>query len=280
MTSYTAPITCGSVSDDYTHKFKKHFGDRPTSFALSPHSLSSSSSNHACSSSPSLVQPFASSSSLSCHHPSSTPSVEESFASSSRCQAGVDEETHTTLANLGWRIRSRVNQGYSRTTTSLDVGGFVSESDVLRNVTNTRRGWSRVSTAPSGRTLDDLRMAVEAETTAVDPTVTLEGMGKRRLSESDHEDHTAPTTEAEEGGRRIAGLPKLSFSSTSSGSSVFSTSPSFSANANLGLAQTGRSKSFVRTPSQRLPPQAMDVDMHTDADGPYDFSTHFNRTDF
>ncbi|SNX86684.1 uncharacterized protein MEPE_05393 [Melanopsichium pennsylvanicum] len=174
------PITAGNAAADYTHKFKKHFGDRPTAFALSEQTSRASSSS-------SLVSSPSSSSPTNTPHSISFAAQDThtldpfggSFSNTTQCSAAqncfttiqsltaeeaanpgsVDSETHNTLANLGWRIRSRINKGYSRSTTSHDPFGgsnhqngnnaFRSERDILANVTNTRRGWSRIQTAPT-----------------------------------------------------------------------------------------------------------------------------------
>lgn len=272
--SINTPITAAGSSADYTSAFKKHFGDRPVAFALSESRPSTSSSSHPSHGGP--TDPFAASSSTS-------------FASRSVTrEEGVDETTRTQLANLGWRIRATVNQGYSRTaTTSPGSGsgsglGFVSERDVLRNVSNSRRGWSRVSTAPSAATFDGMRCIHGPDNDMSTPPAPAAALQKRarRLSDSDHEEHPMQDAEEEEEAaeRCIKGLPKLSFSSsTSSASSMLSTSPYTAEPAIPGLLPAGRSKSFVRTHSTHIPPSGIDVDMHEEA---YDFSTHFGRTDF
>lgn len=266
--SFNTPITAAGSSADYTSAFKKHFGDRPVAFALSESRASSSSSSSHSHGGP--ADPFAASSSTS-------------FASRSVAREEVvDDATRTQLANLGWRIRATVNQGYTRTSTCNTGSGFVSERDVLRNVTNSRREWSRVATAPTtAPSFDELRCTAGADDAMAPPAVQKR---TRRLSDSDHEEGH-PMQDGEEEGereRRIKGLPKLSFSSsTSSASSMLSTSPYAAEPTTLGLPYAGRSKSFVRTHSTHIPPPkdapGMDVDMHEQA---YDFSTHFGRTDF
>lgn len=335
MSFSSTPITAAGSAADYTHQFKKHFGDRPTAFAHSarsgPHS-SASSSTHP-----------------SYHHPSLDPSAASSTSSTSTTSttstatcnsqphstliksdevrgALVDSETQNALANLGWRIRSRVNQGYSRASTSVDAlhrgDGFVSERDVLRNVTNSRRGWSRVSTAPwLASNFDELRCGQTCQQSddemgsIVDGSKTIDVVDKRtrRLSESDEEEEQVRKPQVPPSERRIAGLPKLSFcssvsSSSSHDGSFFSHSASRPNLLSLPATQTS-ARAFARSPSSshspfNIPPSSEttlvplphNYNMHTDvamdmvdesiakdhdADAmAYDFSSHFNSTDF
>ncbi|KAF6767035.1 hypothetical protein PSEUBRA_002054 [Kalmanozyma brasiliensis GHG001] len=278
--AYNTPITAAGSSSNYTSAYKKHFGDRPVAFALSesrPSSSSSSTSHHSVSG----VDGFA-----SCSHsqvsgldPFAAASSTSFACRSTEKQVGreevVDEGTRTQLANLGWRIRATVNQGYSRTSTCHTGSGFVSERDVLRNVTNSRRGWSRVATAPTtAPTFDGMRCPPAADQAVLEGAVQKRS---RRLSESDQEEEHPMH---EDGERRIKGLPKLSFSSsTSSATSMLSTSPFAPEPTTLGLP-AGRSKSFVRTHSERLPPLKQDTVMDEEMGDAYDFSSHFGRTDF
>lgn len=347
------PITASGSSAEYTHTFKKHFGDRPVAFALSTRSYSPSSNTQhmgigdgAASSCSNAAAAAAS----TCHTATERPNV--------------DDETHNTLANLGWRIRSRVNQGYSRTSTSFDpfnskgragaagasTGGFVSEQDVLQSVGNTRRAWSRVSTAPSvhsnfdglrghpNRCFDDDRdLHSRAGSIGAAPMGT--SKRSRRASESRSEDDDAElpaesTTATQETRRRIANLPKLSFSSSASSvsshdDSIFDHSmhPSSRLSLSPGAGKAAAAaRSLARAPSSFHPPfgtlpppqsgfhpinvhvastagsasipdeTAMDMDMddgdndailvhgkpieNRDGVAAYDFSSHFNRTDF
>lgn len=233
----TTPITSGSASD-YTRTFKKHFGNRPTAFALSPHSHSHS--------------PSTSSSSFS--------SQTLTSISAGEGRGGVDIDTQNALANLGWKIRSNVNQGYSRSTTTLshnlcngEVGsvGFRTEREVLSEVKNGRRGWSRVRTAPTmGFTFDDLRGEDVVMDHTPAPAVEDETKGKRRRNSESESDETQ-TMQQElqreeevevEGERRIKGLPQLSFSSSISSSSSHSSHFHSLAPPELGM-KTSLSKS-------------------------------------
>ncbi|GAC97732.1 hypothetical protein PHSY_005319 [Pseudozyma hubeiensis SY62] len=289
--THSTPITASGSACSYTHQFKKHFGDRPVAFALSERSPSPSSR--------ATRDPFAASSS------STTSSIASSSTLATPAQAVVDAETHNTLANLGWRIRSRINQGYTRTSTSLDDptnakfgsgngGGFVSERDVLISVGNTRRGWSRVSTAPNvASNFDGLRVDTQPQQT-IEPRMEATKRS-RRLSEGEEEDIVEETMDAYTvEARRIAGLPKLSFSSSTS--SISSQSSFFPPSPN----HLAPSRSFVRSHSSKISPftsataerfadgrAEMDMDMDSDAlvtakrlDVGYDFSSHFDSTDF
>ncbi|KAJ9475556.1 hypothetical protein PHBOTO_005641 [Pseudozyma hubeiensis] len=291
--SHSTPITASGSACSYTHQFKKHFGDRPVAFALSERSPSPSSR--------ATVDPFAASSS------STTSSIASSSTLPTATSVAVDAETHNTLANLGWRIRSRINQGYTRTNTSLEdstakisgqnSAGFVSERDVLVSVGNTRRGWSRVSTAPNvASNFDGLRVDTQPQQT-LEPR--MEAIKRsRRLSEGEEEivEETMDASPAE--GRRIARLPKLSFSSStssiSSQSSFFPPSPSSSNHLGLPGRNFTRSHSSKISPFTEATPERfddgargeMDMDMDSDAlvtkrlDVGYDFSSHFDSTDF
>ncbi|SPO30128.1 uncharacterized protein UTRI_05967 [Ustilago trichophora] len=262
--SSSHPITAGGAAAEYTHKFKKHFGDRPTSFALSGHSATSRTSSSSSSSIPAslVMDPFAASASTSTPSfprppssssgsapstPSTSSTIQQTFAPASATTVGpsnLDNDKHNTLANLGYRIRARVNQGYLRTSSSSTVpfgeagaggGGFRSERDVLANVTNTRRGWSRVSTAPSVcTTFDGLRGGTEAMDTDMDTTSKVvppaEVAFKRgRSVDSDLEEEQEESPQSTQNTildptRRIAGMPKLSFTSSTSSSCSFSSS--------------------------------------------------------
>ncbi|TKY88148.1 hypothetical protein EX895_002858 [Sporisorium graminicola] len=291
--TFQPPITAGGSSVEYTQKFKKHFGDRPTAFALSESRPSSSSSSSSASASSHL---FGSREEHAMSHPAASSSSSSSFVG----QGEVDGETHAQLANLGWRIRSRINQGYLRTSTSHPAcapqEGFLSERDILRNVTNTRRGWSRVSTAPTiASTFDELRTGTPRVPTPCDAApaaASRELTGKRRLSESDSEDTVDMTDYGAQ--RRIAGLPQLSFSSsvssTSSHEPGFPTSPHRLHHPPLHPRTFSRSHSSAHSSSH---PSSMDMDTEMPDEVPttaalgkapgreaYDFSSHFNRTDF
>ncbi|CDU22515.1 uncharacterized protein SPSC_01145 [Sporisorium scitamineum] len=275
----SAPITAGGISAEYTQKFKKHFGDRPVAFALS-----SSSS-----------------------YPTHNSFAASSSSSATEGRAGVDTETHNQLANLGWRIRSRVNQGYTRTSTCVDPfggEGFVSERDILRNVTNTRRGWSRVATAPTiASTFDELRTgtlgSVADDNEMIgnsQPAIDAGVKRSRRLSESGQEE-PQDTLPGQGGQRRLAGLPKLSFSSsissTSSQDACFPTFPTHLQTFSRRFARHSSSHSLFNPPPIQSDVVEMDTDMADDvmrkveraeagaeAGEGYDFSSHFNRTDF
>ena len=267
-------MTTGGGAADYKHAYKKHFGDRPTAFALSPHASSSSA---ACTG-------FAA---------SNTDVVAS--------RGSVDTHTHNALQNLGWRIRSTVNQGYARSATSLDPfatshhaqetakvgdgGGFRSEREILANVANTRRGWSRVQTAPTTcMDFGALRAASTREVvTRTEADTGAAALAKRSRRYSSSSSSSSTSNEEEEKrftttttttttatlqdlaaatlarDRRIAKLPtpKLSFSSstsstTSSSSSIFS-APLLSA-ATGADAHGGATRKFTRTPSSTLSP--------------------------
>lgn len=222
------PITAGGSGTHYERTFKKHFGDRPTAFALSDHPRASTS-----------AQPL-------------QGDTLAASTSTSGAKARVDDETHSKLQNLGYRIRARVNQGYNRTTTSLDPFGS-SERQILSNVTNTRRAWSRVQSAPASKDFDTLRLHSDTDTLGVTQGA------KRSRDDSDEEpEHTEGSLD-----RRIAGMPALSFASTASSSSL------------ADPPQT----SWAKTHSSTQPFGIQDTDM-PDSKLEYDFSSHFNSTDF
>ncbi|SPO31228.1 uncharacterized protein UTRI_05967_B [Ustilago trichophora] len=347
--SSSHPITAGGAAAEYTHKFKKHFGDRPTSFALSGHSP-----NHRTPSSipASLVMdPFAASASNSSFShssssstasvpstPSTSSTIQQTFTSASTIPlrpGNLDNETHNTLANLGYRIRARVNQGYTRSSSSTTPfvetqgGGFRSERDVLVNVTNTRRGWSRVSTAPTVcSSFDSLRGMTDAMDTSMDPTMRPDIASKReRCFDSDTEDDEETqqpletTSNPSQTTRRIAPMPKLSFTSSTSSSSSTSFSSSFSemfpperstflqpqpspgSGIGMGFSRSESSSTCPFSSSTTKPSTSaffapgQDVEMSplinnstnvssivvnptVGGDGAYDFSAHFDRTDF
>lgn len=301
MTFSTTPITAAGSSAAYTQQYKKHFGDRPMAFALAEARPCSSLSSRSCGEPSAAPDAFATSSCAT----SSSSTVQEVD------QAGVDTETHTALANLGWRIRARVNQGYSRTSTSADPfggqsEGWASERTILNNVTNTRRSWSRTRTAPAtmAASFDELRTG-----NIVHPPRDAVKRG-RRTSDAQEEESAEQAGAMEHGAmgqqdvdmgaaaqRRIAGLPKLSFSSsvssTTSHDSGFPASPT-PLQTSRGFA---RSHSSSHSPFPTQTNCSADVEMDTDMpdaaaaaaggkvrsvgdDGGYDFSAHFNRTDF
>ncbi|PWN52896.1 hypothetical protein IE53DRAFT_384643 [Violaceomyces palustris] len=84
-----------SLPNFSTPAYKKHFGERPTSFALSSRPTSTSSST------PVDHQDVLQETS---NHPQS---------SSSSRRGNIDEETLNKLQNLGYRVRSNVNMGYT-----------------------------------------------------------------------------------------------------------------------------------------------------------------------
>ncbi|SOV09725.1 uncharacterized protein UDID_07885 [Ustilago sp. UG-2017a] len=234
------PITASGSQTTYTLALKKHFSHRPTAFALSPHSSSISPSSSFTSSS--LTSSSFASSSCSSKPTSST--------------SDIDEDTQNALANLGWKIRSSVNQGYSRSQTiAFSNGGrggvegeFRSEREVLREVVNGRREWSRVATAPSiGATFEDLRSRVAgADVCMVDeiPFGAVGGKRGRRNSTSDTEETESHMPECDDMGQRrqIRGLPQLSFSSTtSSHSSVSNLSAELGMRAGFRTSQSSAS---------------------------------------
>ncbi|SJX65552.1 uncharacterized protein SRS1_16179 [Sporisorium reilianum f. sp. reilianum] len=229
----TTPITASGSAAEYTHKFKKHFGDRPTAFALSASAHSTANSSEQGSSSGTLL-------------PAGAAAVERG--------GDVDDETHTALANLGWRIRARVNQGYLRTASTANA--FASERDILRNVTNTRRAWSRTATAPTiAGTFEELSTGTPAHPAP-------SAKRGRRLSDAQDADQEEQEMQVEpqQHARRIAGLPKLSFSSsvssTDSHDAGFPTSPP-------------QPRSFARHSSSHSPFQSSSytvTDMDTDMD--------------
>ncbi|ETS65174.1 hypothetical protein PaG_00239 [Moesziomyces aphidis] len=225
------PITAGGAGTDYERTFKKHFGDRPTAFALSEHARASTSAQ-----------------------PLGEDAVCGSTNSNTVRAGRVDEETHSKLQNLGYRIRARVNQGYNRTTTSLDPFGS-SEGQILSNVTNTRRAWSRVQSAPASKDFDTLK-SLRSHTDTHNVT---QG-AKRSRDDSDEE----PERTESNFDRRIAAMPALSFASTASSNSSLGDPP-----------QT----SWTRSHSSTQPFAIQDTDM-PDSKLEYDFSTHFNSTDF
>lgn len=170
---------------------------------------------------------------------------------------------------------------------------------MLVSVGNTRRGWSRVSTAPNvASNFDGLRFDTQSQQT-IEPRV--EAIKRsRRPSEGEEEEIVEDTMDASPGeGRRIAGLPKLSFSSStssiSSQSSFFPPSPSSSNHLGLPGRNFTRSLSSKISPFSSAAPEQfddggrgeMDMDMDSDAlvtgkrlDVGYDFSSHFDSTDF
>ena len=197
----------------------------------------------------------------------------------------VDSETHSQLANLGWRIRARVNQGYTRSVTSQHDPfntGFKTEREILSNVTNTRRGWSRTATAPTiAADFDGLRHNPPALNGCDKPMDTPACAPKRARSTSDtdtdsDEEHEGERQE-EGGGRRIANMPKLSFSSSTSSttSSVFS-APGRGLNRAPSSLNAFPTTTIVDESEMGM---AMDTDEETKPIA-YDFSAHFNCTDF
>ena len=229
------PITAASNRTEHTQQYKKHFADRPTAFAHSARSASTSTGG--CSS-------------LTSHDDVGVG------------PGGVDSETHTALANLGWKIRSRVNQGYTRSSTQMPSDGFMTESDVLNRVSRSR-GWSRTSTAPVGCNFDDLRNASGNK---------VEVHKRRRRSQV--EEQVVYMDEGEQ--RRIAPLPKLSFcSSISSTSSTSSLEDPFP-NTAFDRHASAHSRFHEHTP---MTDTTMVKQQFLDAPA-YDFSMHFDRTDF
>ena len=293
------PITAGGAAAEYTHKFKKHFGDRPTAFALSSHPFSSTSGLASSSShNPSTVlDPFAASTSYHsraaahpapAYHTQSSGAAQAGLTSPASASASVgvgpgfvDSETHSQLANLGWRIRSRVNQGYTRSVTSHQDPfntGFKTEREILSNVTNTRRGWSRTATAPTiAADFDGLRHNPPALNGCEKRMDTPACAPKRARSTSDTDSDDEEQRQEEKGGRRTANMPKLSFSSSTSSttSSVFS-APGRGLNRAPSSTNAFPSTVIVDEDDKAM---AMDTDEETKPIA-YDFSAHFNCTDF
>ncbi|KAJ1574927.1 hypothetical protein NDA12_006434 [Ustilago hordei] len=258
----STPITASGSQRTYTLAVKKHFSHRPTAFALSPHFSSTSPSSSFASSS------FASSSfaSSSC---SSKPTPRTS---------DIDEDTQNALANLGWKIRSSVNQGYSRSQSiAFSIGGrgevegeFRSERDVLREVVNGRREWSRVATAPSiGATFEDLRSWVAGGDVCMVDEIAFSVVGGkrgRRDSTSDTQETQSHMPECDKMGQRrqIRGLPQLSFSSTTScHSSVSNLSAELGIRADFPTSQSSVSPFPTNSDSNRIMAKGVvDEDIH------------------
>ncbi|PWY99301.1 hypothetical protein BCV70DRAFT_200878 [Testicularia cyperi] len=341
--AHSSIITSSSRSETYARTYKKHFGDRPTSFALSARlgSLGSPSSSSS-SSSLSLCQQ-ASSSSSSSSSSFSKGGLTDSESSVGRAAGQLDDDTHTALQNLGMRIRSRISHGYRRSpsspavafesasaTTYAPVAGgpssiqsqsqsqyqsqsqsqsrFLTEQQVLHNVTNTARTWSRTHSAPLASNLECIRTRAWCHSDMdVDVDVDVDGEGgvdgegwnrllaapgmpsalkrSRSFCINDDDDNGCNDNDEEEPADQPLATPSLSFSSTVTQHT--NSSPSFRSLSSHSCTSSDPAHPHAERPVKPLPHSTFQhtaTPHHTllppASVQEYDFSAWIDRTDF